>query len=434
MRGATILPLALMFLSGCANLNSIYRAEDMGGRDGTVARTTLIDTEQRAINTILRREFVTRPDGNLHLDRNNQPVREAYATICAEKSPDTFSAQSGSLSGGLELPRATGTIAAAFAESAASIALRTQLTQAQAELLYRICEAYANRAISGFEVHRQLRRFQNTMVALLAIEQLTGAVQVQNVALTTAASATTDRAVIAAQRNLDAARAATQRAEEAVTKAAEDQAGAATAADQAAAAVAAAEQAGSTNRTALERTRDTTAQEKARMDARLQQATASRDAARVAQQRAQEALANAESGSANASGGAVPLGAVPNRQLRAEEAVSIADAVQNIVNTVIRDQQTTLELCHDVIAGEVAEIRADQPSGSQGQRGTPTNSARDAARDRAVTECWSYLRTRNQNAHEIDRINAGGRQPETQRSASPTARVAPQRVAPQLAR
>ncbi|WP_439550868.1 hypothetical protein [Falsiroseomonas sp.] len=422
MRGATILPLALTFLSGCANLNSIYRAEDMAGRDGTVARTTLIDTEQRAINTILRREFVTRPDGNLHLDRNNQPVREAYATICAEKSPDTFSAQSGSLSGGLELPRATGTIAAALAESAASIALRTQLTQAQAELLYRICEAYANRAISGFEVHRQLRRFQNTMVALLAIEQLTGAVQVQNVALTTAASATTDRAVIAAQRNLDAARVATQRAEEAVTKAAEDQAGAAAAADQAAAAVAQAEQAGSTNKAALERTRDTTAQEKARMDARLQQATAIRDAARVAQQRAQEALANAESGSANASGGAVPSGAVPDRPGRAEAAVAVSDAVRAIVETAVRGQQTTIELCHDVIAGEISDIRADQASASSNQRNT---QPRDDARADAVRNCWRYLITTNENAHQIDRIDAEARRTAAQRAPAPGVRPMP---------
>jgi len=49
--------------------------------------------------------------------------------------------------------------------------------------MYRLCEGYAGGAIDGPEFNRQQRRYQNLMLSLLAIEQLTGAVVARQVGL-----------------------------------------------------------------------------------------------------------------------------------------------------------------------------------------------------------------------------------------------------------
>ena len=114
-------------LSACtANENSIYRSNLNDANE-----TILIDAKQRAINV------QTRDEGK----------GKIATTICAEKSPDAFSVLSAGASGSLSfqlLEKAFGgAVTGSKAETGASIALRTQLTQAQSEFLYRLCELRA---------------------------------------------------------------------------------------------------------------------------------------------------------------------------------------------------------------------------------------------------------------------------------------------------
>jgi hypothetical protein len=98
---------------------------------------------------------------------------------CAARSPDVFSVLSAAASGSFSFEEAQRLSAAASGqgatgESGSAFGLRTQLTQTQLELLYRLCEAELNGALAPGDYEKQMRRFQNTMVAMLAIEQLTG--------------------------------------------------------------------------------------------------------------------------------------------------------------------------------------------------------------------------------------------------------------------
>lgn len=182
---------ACLMLSGCGNFNSIWR--DSYVRNGSVIT---VDAKQRFLRATA--------------DATG-PLR-----ICAEKSPDVFSAYAGatSISGSYQGVEAA--FSGSNAEQAASIALRTQLTQAQGELLSRICDLHANGAITGAEVATQLRRFQNTMTAMLAIEQLTARSPVTTVALTTQATGSTGAAAEDLRKDLEKANEARKNADDAV--------------------------------------------------------------------------------------------------------------------------------------------------------------------------------------------------------------------------
>lgn len=108
---------------------------------------------------------------------------DGYAITCAEPSPDALSALSSGAGFGAQYAKVLANIAVSQAESAASIGLRTQSIQLLRDGMYRLCEAYAARAIDATEFNRQQRRYQNLMLSLLAIEQLTGAVVPRQVGL-----------------------------------------------------------------------------------------------------------------------------------------------------------------------------------------------------------------------------------------------------------
>lgn len=110
--------------------------------------------------------------------------RDRYRITCAEPSPDALSALSTSTSLGLQFDKkALANVASAISGSAASIGLRTQSIQLLRDGMYRTCEAYAAGAIDAAEYNRQQRRYQNLMLALLSVEQLTGPVVAQQVGL-----------------------------------------------------------------------------------------------------------------------------------------------------------------------------------------------------------------------------------------------------------
>ena len=110
--------------------------------------------------------------------------------MCAEPSPDALSALGASVGASIISDvGATKQLAAALGESTASIGLRTTSIQLMRDAMYRACDAYLSGGIDdGYYASLQAHS-QTLIVGLLAIEQLTGAVQAQQVKLTTDSSA-----------------------------------------------------------------------------------------------------------------------------------------------------------------------------------------------------------------------------------------------------
>ncbi|RZU47966.1 hypothetical protein EV700_0935 [Fluviicoccus keumensis] len=124
----------------------------------------------------------------------------SYSAFCAEPSPDAMNALASSL--GLNLQAEDKLklgMSVAQNISSTNIGLRTAAIQALRDITYRNCEGFANGAISPIGLETLQRRFQSTMVSILAIEQLTGAVTPPTVALTGKAEAmdTADYATLA---------------------------------------------------------------------------------------------------------------------------------------------------------------------------------------------------------------------------------------------
>lgn len=158
-------------LTGCANFNTAYREFDAAAsRDGGIGKSISIDAKQRVILSA--------------------PSDRGGAIICAEPSPDALSALSASASGSFS-NGADKLVQAALAssESAGSIGLRTQTIQLLRDGMYRICEGYMGGAVTQGEFVSLQRRYQNLMMGLLAIEQLTGAVTPKQVVLSGSSAA-----------------------------------------------------------------------------------------------------------------------------------------------------------------------------------------------------------------------------------------------------
>jgi hypothetical protein len=142
-------------LSGCgANSRSIYRNSELDGSD----RFITTDAKQRGV---LRQRRGT--NGSL--------------VTCIEPSPDAFSVFAATASGNVDVvDKVTAAFGYGSAETGANIGLRTQTITVLRDQGYRICEAYANDSISDVDYQQMLRRNQVMTTAVLAIEQLTGAV------------------------------------------------------------------------------------------------------------------------------------------------------------------------------------------------------------------------------------------------------------------
>ena len=152
--------LAVMVLTGCASLNSIHRTHDF--KTGSA----IIDAKQRAI---IARE-----------DLKNGVL------VCAEPSPDAMSAYAAELAGKVGVPnKVAAEFVGSFHEGSSFVGLRTQSIQLLRDESYRLCEAHMNGFISKEEYSILLRRQQRITVALLAIEQLTGAIRPPNISINT---------------------------------------------------------------------------------------------------------------------------------------------------------------------------------------------------------------------------------------------------------
>lgn len=181
-RKALIVPLILA-LSGCANLMSIDHRFNVDSGD-----SISIDAKQRVVFSVLK----TYKKHGLE-----------WRAVCAEPSPDALSAISASAGVSAEVLQKALSAAFQSSESAASIGLRTQTIQLLRDAMYRLCEGYASGALDDIAFSRLQRRYQNIMMGLLAIEQLTGVVTARQVVLSTSASASVARNLVEIQKVID---------------------------------------------------------------------------------------------------------------------------------------------------------------------------------------------------------------------------------------
>jgi len=194
-----------LMLTGCANIDSIYRH----GHLSKNGQTEYVDAKQRAIIAAPAHEYQYKlkrdtsgapiPDGKggWKYDLDKKGNLQIASTLrkykfCSEAAPDVFTIRAASASGNLSSEE-TGNLGAAFglstAEAGATIE-RTQVVNMLRESMFRTCERFMNGAIDEDEMSVQTARDQRMMVATLAIEQLTGVVKRRPTILTTSAMAT----------------------------------------------------------------------------------------------------------------------------------------------------------------------------------------------------------------------------------------------------
>ena len=148
-----ILALLTLLMNACAEVVSI----------GPKGEAVLIDSKKRAIISS-------------ELDKEKRKESGVYQRICSEPPPDVFSAFASSIGGDLGFSNSE--FSAGFllkvVEAAGTIS-RTQTVNLLRESMFRTCERYLNGAIDEPQLIVQAARDQRTMVAILAIEQLTQA-------------------------------------------------------------------------------------------------------------------------------------------------------------------------------------------------------------------------------------------------------------------
>lgn len=208
MRSINLTPIvAAALLQGCAYLTTFK--SDLGNPDVGVS----IDAKQRVVlmgpveteeerdvlvplggdknkakptssaDADITRPGVPAPDDGAST-QTLRTVTKKHRRICAEPSPDALAVLGASFGASFFDEKRTAQIATALGESATSIGLRTTSIQLMRDAMYRACEAYLSGGISARDYADLQAHSQNLIVGLLAIEQLTGAVQAQQVSLT----------------------------------------------------------------------------------------------------------------------------------------------------------------------------------------------------------------------------------------------------------
>jgi hypothetical protein len=178
----------LLFLGGCANWYTAYRSNSIG-RDRPEVITT--DAKQRHTVMIPHNEW---PDDFDAASKQYSKARLSQEwRVCAEPSPDVFSAISESASAALKADvkgqSGEARVAVAVAEAAGTIE-RTQTINLLRESMYRTCERYLSGALVRDAFVVQAGRDSRAMVAILAIEQLTRAARPPSTILVAGGTAT----------------------------------------------------------------------------------------------------------------------------------------------------------------------------------------------------------------------------------------------------
>jgi hypothetical protein len=193
LRSGLLLAIVVL-LSGCASLTT-YNKDREFSRDGDHA--LFIDAKQRAVITNVSEETTTTAEGKT-------VTKASLRRYCAEPSPDALSAFAASMGLNLSVPtKGDLGYSQAFTEGAASIGLRTQSIQILRDITYRDCEAFINGGLTKFGLETLQRRFQSTLVAVLAIEQLTGVVKTPAIVLSGQANGIDANALAAAIKLVD---------------------------------------------------------------------------------------------------------------------------------------------------------------------------------------------------------------------------------------
>ena len=163
-------------LSGCgAHFNSIYRSNEIGQQDMLI--TT--DAQQRV------------------LLRGHRVGSQGDVVTCVEPHPDAFTVNAASAAGHATTPSGLGAgFSGASSQSGAFLPFHTQTTTTLREQGYRLCEAYINGALSKLDYVQLLRRNQVMVTAVLAIEQLTGAVVGSGAAIGASSSVEVDQTAV----------------------------------------------------------------------------------------------------------------------------------------------------------------------------------------------------------------------------------------------
>lgn len=190
-----ILSALALAVSGCANLN-------------TVDRETALPRGGKAVHLDIQQRLLISND---------------LGNYCAEPSPDGLAAFAAALGVSASNPASQAvSVSGSGNSNAASIGLRSQTITVMRDAMYRVCEAYNNEFVGEAQVPVLLGRSQDLTAVILAIEQLTGPVTAQQVALmgTTDASASASLVAIAEQLELALKQVerANERLEDATTK------------------------------------------------------------------------------------------------------------------------------------------------------------------------------------------------------------------------
>lgn len=202
------IPFGIAFavaLCGCGNLQSIHHpfVPDWG-------TSISIDAKQRAIYTV---EKTYRDQSDPY------KITQQWRAICAEPSPDALTALSTAAAANAEAAGKALSGSFSSQEGAASIGLRTQTIQILRDAMYRLCEGYASGALDNIAFSRLQRRYQNIMMGLLAIEQITGTVVAKQVIISGSAAASVARTLAEIQAQLNDAMNARSGADAALAKA-----------------------------------------------------------------------------------------------------------------------------------------------------------------------------------------------------------------------
>jgi len=207
-----VLPLGLVLVTpGCAYLTNYTRAIELDRSSYS------LDVKQRVVfsqERIVNGEFGAPPVTKRVICA--EPSPDALTVISASAGVAAANAVSSGLSRSNERSDASSradinqglNVSAALAEQGAFIGLRTQSIQLLRDTMYRLCEGYAAGAIGDEEFTAMQRRYQSTMMGLLAIEQLTRPVVAAQVVLASNSAAQSgasagDSSVDKAQARLD---------------------------------------------------------------------------------------------------------------------------------------------------------------------------------------------------------------------------------------
>lgn len=263
-----------------------------------------------------------------------------FRRFCAEPSPDVFTVLGVGASGGASFTQDTkglnAALQAAFSSSETGTTItRTQTINMLREMMFRTCERYLSGAISRADFPIIAARDQRVMVSILAIEQLTGAITPPAVAVSASSESSTGmnatemvKLLATKQEDLASAQNDLQKANKTLV-----------AADTAAATCDSLTAKKAASTPAL--TADETTKLKACDDAKLGVAKAT-VASDLAQAQYDDLVAASKKGlgmSSARSGGSADFA---DDKARSEAVITVANTVENIVNSTFRQDETQL--------------------------------------------------------------------------------------------